>query len=338
VADSSVELPYLPPPPSGLLEAADGGRLVLFVGAGVSRLAGSPGWEGFANAILDWLVSKGSINHSVRTQLTTLPPRTRISIAKNLARAQTSKPSVEPTDADYRRMLMSDDIAKRKIGSELYRNLTSMSKYYVTTNYDLWLDERYPEIRLNEEAAQSMQPSTPRARACVPNDFKITNMEEGRVIHLHGSLAEPSSMILSTSDYLTHYRSDFDSDQNPVTAFLRQLFEKGSWAVLFVGYGMDEMEILEYVLHKSNVVKRRTDPSGPRHYLLRGFYSHEANLVPHLADYYKTHCGVELVPYCQDKADHMQLASVISDWAKRVQARSLPPLDKRREFERLLDG
>src|SRR5207344_1961127 len=64
-------LPEIPVPPPSILDAADGGSLVLFVGAGVSRLAGSPGWDGFSNSVLNWLVAKGSINHSVRVQLST---------------------------------------------------------------------------------------------------------------------------------------------------------------------------------------------------------------------------------------------------------------------------
>src|SRR5258705_8930341 len=95
---SSIPLPERPPPPPELLDAADTGKLVLFVGAGVSRLCGSPNWEGFSHALLGWLIQKGLINHSVRTQLGNLPLKMRLSISLSIA----EKNGAMPLDCDYR--------------------------------------------------------------------------------------------------------------------------------------------------------------------------------------------------------------------------------------------
>ena len=52
----SAEILPIPAIPSGLREAAARATLIPFVGAGVSRLAGCPGWSEFADGALQWFV------------------------------------------------------------------------------------------------------------------------------------------------------------------------------------------------------------------------------------------------------------------------------------------
>jgi hypothetical protein len=54
----STKLLPIPDIPAGLREAAARTTLVPFIGAGVSLLAGCPGWKDFADKSLRWLVGK----------------------------------------------------------------------------------------------------------------------------------------------------------------------------------------------------------------------------------------------------------------------------------------
>jgi hypothetical protein len=60
------------------------------------------------------------------------------------------------------------------------------------------------------------------------------------VFHLHGSLLDPTSMILTTQDYVRHYANDrrceLSEGENRVLTFLGFLFSEKN--VLFVGYGL----------------------------------------------------------------------------------------------------
>jgi hypothetical protein len=329
---SASSLPDIPHPPEKLLDAADAGKLVLFVGAGVSRLCGSPGWEDFSHALLAWLIQKGLINHSIKTQLAELPLKMRLSISLSIA----EKKDALPSDNDYRAMLMTRNEQKRSVGNSLYRDLTSIGRYYVTTNYDEWLQYKYSDVNLDKSTSNGPI-AVRREIVCRRDELTIPNMEQGKVIHLHGSLDVPKTMVITTSHYLLHYKNDQGKGQNPVTAFLLHLFQKGDWTVLFLGYGMEEMDVLEYVLQKSHVYDEEQRPT-PRHYLLRGFYSHQKDLLDHLATYYEEHCGVRLVPFSLDGGDHPQLCNVISDWAKRIRVKPLPPLEKRLEYQKLLNS
>lgn len=77
---------FEPPVPAAIKAAALRGTLVLFVGAGASRLAGGPSWGEFADKLLAELCEKKLINHAERQQLRDYYPKTRVSIAKDICR------------------------------------------------------------------------------------------------------------------------------------------------------------------------------------------------------------------------------------------------------------
>src|SRR5262249_10584805 len=112
--------------------------------------------------------------------------------------------------------------------------------------------------------------------------------------------------------------------------FLEFLFSNRT--VLFVGYGLEELEILEYVIVKA---RRRAREEGP-HYLLQGFYSHEAELMRHLASYYED-CGIKLLPFLRDRNGWHQLIDVIEDFARRAPAAATMRLQKLLDMEGLLN-
>jgi SIR2-like domain len=64
---------------------------------------------------------------------------------------------------------------------------------------------------------------------------------------------------MTTREYITRYRNDrFDSDaarENRTLTFLDHLFANKT--VLFVGYGLEDLEILEYVIQKARVRRHR---------------------------------------------------------------------------------
>src|SRR5205807_6162882 len=66
------------------------------------------------------------------------------------------------------------------------------------------------------------------------------NLRPNTVFHLHGSLLDPTGMVLTTQDYLRHYANDRRADgpegENRVLSFLEFLFLERN--VLFVGYGL----------------------------------------------------------------------------------------------------
>jgi len=164
------------------------------------------------------------------------------------------------------------------------------------------------------------------------NDFlPVVLTQHNSVVHLHGSVDNPADMVLTTYDYIKHYANDHNtgnpSTENRVLTFLEHLFEH--YTVLFVGYGLEELEILEYVILKAR--KLRTTSNEARHFLLQGFFSHETTLLRSMEAYYLRECGIQLIPFLRDQRNWDQLLEVLDDFARQMPA-SAPLILERMEM------
>ena len=144
-------------------------------------------------------------------------------------------------------------------------------------------------------------------------------------------------MILTTAHYVRHYANDRRANardpENYVLTFLEHLFEHKT--VLFVGYGLDELELLEYIVVKARTTMRTG--IHPKHFLLQGFYSHEQELMAHMRTYYHD-CGIQLVPFLKDHRGWDQLIDVLEAFARSVPASTLTVLQQFKEMEALLNA
>lgn len=292
--------------PVQIKESAENGKLVLFVGAGASMLLGMPSWDGLASSALHSLRENGYINFAELNQLKTLDPKKQLSIARVVA-----------DDNDFDLNLSQHLTGKHE--SKIYDHLNSIGAVYVTTNYDHELIPSTPDTE-PDKLKESVK------RISYPNDFNTVLLKNpGTVIHLHGDMLNPESMIVTTRDYLQHY------DHESVISFLAKLFEE--YTVLFVGYGLEEAEILEHVLRRGGV---RREQVGTRRYSLQGFFNSEQPLYERLIDYYDKSFGVELIGFTRDNRDYAQLEKIIKDWAEEIDVRPPPTTDDIADMERVL--
>lgn len=326
MTDAIQPIPEVPP---ALREAAQLTKLIPFVGAGASKLAGCPDWSEFADNALKIFVEHGKFSHAQLDQLKTLSPRVKLSIALALQ-------AEHQIQIDFRRILHQKERTEHAIGCRLYSYLSKLGKTFVTTNYDEWLDDEImpPSTHVGIGAGGSADVA-PRARTVYfkPEDLTAAHLNRPDVvIHLHGSVKAPEGMILTTPHYVQHYANDRKEQENIVLTFLEDLFRNKT--VLFVGYGLAELEILEYL-----IVKRRAREKGlqPQHFILQGFYSHEHQLMVSMRTYYRE-CGIELVPFLKDHGGWEQLISVLEAWAKSVPASAPLVSQQFKEMESLLDG
>jgi hypothetical protein len=284
---------------------------VPFVGAGISCLAGCPNWAAFAAAAMAFLIDGGHLSPLERRHLENASPRLQLSLAQLRA-------AERGVLIDFREILQPKKWHEHLIGLEVYSHIGQLGDRFVTTNYDQWLDTSIPKVTgLNPEAEPENVAPIERKVLYEPKDFRADNFTENTVVHLHGSIADPRSMVLSTTDYLHHYANDRHRDggdgENPVLSFLEFLFQ-GAKTVLFLGYGLEELEIVEYILLKSRQGKNVADAP---HFMLQGFYSTEATFAEELAKYY-LQLGVVLIPFLRDHFDWKQTVSVLQAFAQAM--------------------
>jgi hypothetical protein len=331
----SERIPLIPEMPNGLREASQRGILIPFIGAGASRIAGCPGWAEFADGALRYFVNAGKFGHGELAQTNHLNPRVKLSIALALEKEF-------GTRINFRDLLHPSGRNNPK-GQQLFRCVSKLGTTFVTTNYDEWLDDEIPVSPLPMESDPN--PAAPVITSQRKVIHKVQDMtaeslsQPNTVIHLHGSLLDPAGMILTTQRYMHHYANDRFSGmlrkENRVLTFLEYLFKNKN--VLFIGYGLEELEILEYVILKARATSGSGKPE-TKHYLLHGFFSHEYELMRHVKRYYLEECGIELIPFLRDKRDWDQLLDVLEEFSRVAPASQAKFLQDFKEMGDLLNG
>ena len=280
MADVLREMPELE---QEITTAAKEASLVLFIGAGVSRLVGHQSWDGFAYSVVDQLVTNRVINHYEKEMINALPdPRKRLSIAKIL-----DEDSENGTKVDYQKIFTLS-----KEDSDIYKSINKFDCTFVTTNYDKLIAPESSQGQAENEW-----------RYFQSHDLLSANLDQkGAVIHLHGCVDEPGSMVITTKDYLNHYSS------SEIPEFLKKLFLKKT--VLFLGYGLEETEILEYILKSSN----QADSPETKLFISQGFFSAEQLLFDKLSKYYRKSFNAKLIGFLKDHENFEQQTSIIEKW------------------------
>jgi hypothetical protein len=275
----------IPDIPPILRDAALRGVLIPFVGAGVSALAGCPSWNELADGALRACVEQNKFSYGQLAQIEHLAPRVRLSIARALELEHSLK-------IDFGKLIqpaVSDE--KREIGNRVYRSLGKLGSTFVTTNYDGWLDTEIADQPAPVTPPTVPQTTTentpsPRLRIHEVEEFTPANLNLPKtVFHLHGSLVAPDGMVLTTREYITRYRNDRSANdaarENRTLTFLDHLFSNKT--VLFVGYGLEDLEILEYVIQKARVAPSEGQAEA-KHFMLQDAIlspvRHPASAVP----------------------------------------------------------
>lgn len=305
-------------------DAAKHGELVVFVGAGASILCGSPDWRGYANKVVGVLEKERVLSFLEAEQLRGLgDSRRTLSIAIDLAKEQ-------GLDIDFDSILHPIK-PPPAIGLELYELLSRLRPVFVTTNYDKWLDDAGPEelsteVKVGSESEPAKRPSSRPKYYLREHLSSALLAERGAVIHLHGSYTEPSSMVVSLKNYIEHYADP------RVQAFLSAMFK--NYTVLFVGYGLAELEILEHIIRSNESL--RTETAEPRHFLLYAYRSTESVQTRFIEHFFRDQCGVRVIKYCIDTKGFQEVVEVIKGWSSELDVRDPTTLDLQAHLDRCI--
>lgn len=302
----------IPDLPEEIIEAGKNGELVLFVGAGVSMLLGLPSWAGLAKDVLEDLRKKKYLDYSEVEQLSQLDAKKQLSIADLIA-----KENDEELD-------VSKFIPSKDEGDSIYKTINDIGCVCVTTNYDELLSPRF----LDHKEKETGEAVAAEGIRIFEKDKLLASCldEPGTIVHLHGSVSDSRSMVVVTKDYLKHY------DDSRVQHFLGQLFDKKT--VLFLGYGLEEAEILEHILRRGGV--------GPgeekKRFSLHPFYNSQSPLYQNIHKYYVESFGVHVLGFTKDFSNYEQLHTILKSWAPQLQIRKPAIADDLERINEVLDN
>lgn len=241
----------LPPLPPEIKAAVDRNELVVFIGAGVSKIIGCKSWSELADELLDACFSEGCINHKEKQRLLAENNlKKKISICQYILDKQQP-----PLFLDKVKNSLEPSKTKSETFS-IYEELHKLRAIYVTTNVDTYFDDLYFKDLIKY----------------LPEDFAAEKISRENLYHLHGTVRDLNSLILTVRSYLSLY-----TDKR-VKSFLTKLFD--DYTVLFVGYGMDEFEILEFLFEKADTKKEK------KHFILLPMLRGEENILAFEESYY----------------------------------------------------
>ena len=167
----------------------------------------------------------------------------------------------------------------------IYDDIRELGGLFITTNADTHFDRLFiPSNILYRDS-----------------DFKEDRLDRINLYHIHGSILDRNSLIFTVPEYMKRYtNTDF-------IRFLKQIFLK--YTVLFLGYGIEEFEILEFMF--KNVEKPK------KHFMLYPFYKGEDNILRIEQKYYSSF-NIDIIGFEKDDNGYDQLIEVIKKWKEEI--------------------
>ena len=217
----------LPKLPDEIKKDSKRGRLAVFIGAGVSQLYGCDSWKELSHRLVKKCFDLKVINFERQERLLADGNYKKIiSFCHNKLKNTDRK-------EEYIKCIKEGCKDKSK-KCDIYDNIHKLGSdnIYLTTNIDNIFSRKFKGAIKSEI-----------------NDFK-QGAESNFLYHLHGHIDKLDSLVLTVDEYIDRYQESI------YTNFLAAIF--ANYTVLFIGYGLNEWEILNQILKQfSNKRERR---------------------------------------------------------------------------------
>ncbi|PJZ78791.1 SIR2 family protein [Leptospira neocaledonica] len=294
----------MPDFPSGIEPSQQ--SIAFFIGAGVSRLIGCPGWDQFARQLAEQAADRGILSYHDCDLINQMSDnRMKIGAVKDKYK---EKKLEQDFLIAFKELL--DPRIKDRNNSSLIKNISVYEtlKYfsavfprlvYITTNADIYFNEEFKIF--------------PKDKIPTP-DSSEDRFNGDTLYRIHGSIreGEESSLIFSLKDYINQY-----SKKNYTTTFLEEILINSD-VIFFIGYSLSEIELLKYIIEPNN-----------KRYWLKGYFQNQTGLANIENATYES-MGITIIPFAIDTFGHRQLMSVLSNWySQLVRSTELIPKSQR---------
>lgn len=278
------EIELIPRLPDEIVRAVDEKRLAVFVGAGVSRLVGCMGWADLAKDLAERAFESDVITYKDKQSLLEIPEHRKvITICRDLLKAE----GLEDKFTEALQKALRDDLQVTR--PNIYDDIYKLRGVFVTTNADRLFHRHFDKASVHF-SRKELDPA---------------NIERLNLYHIHGCISDPKTMVFTLQDYFKCYNDE------TIQQFLKNIFSE--YTVLFLGYGLSEFELLEYIFLKFDTQEKKER----RHFMLRPFFAGEERLLEFEQRYY-ANMGIQLLGFQKDKRGHKQLELVVREWNTRL--------------------
>lgn len=267
-------------------EAMEKRELVIFTGAGVSRLVGCKSWNELASDLLKKCLDLHLLDyHEFDVINNYSDQKKKISIAYGILKENNKKEFFEVFNNSL-------SYKENKNEKNIYDYLVLLADTFVTTNSDNCFDKKFIESDIIYDFSQ------------------VCKVIKHKLYHIHGVNKDENSLVFTSEQYLSRYNNR-DSNGNKIKflEFLNDLFS--NFTVLFIGYGLAEFELLDYL-----TLKAKSNSASKRHYALMPYYSFEKKIMEHDQLYYDT-LNIQIIPYAKDINGYNQIVYIADKWSNK---------------------
>lgn len=278
---------YIPPIPYEIVDAIQNEKLVVFIGAGASYLVGCTLWKDLADELLKVCKDAGCIDYRDYISF-----RRVSDCRKKITVSYEKLVKNDKEDMFWEVMAKTLRYDEEQVGRQnVYKLIMALQpKFYVTTNADEFLDQMLYRSHIIWRK----------------EDITDQKIEKNKLFHIHGSVKELREVIFKLPDYLARYQSE------EFISFLKKVFHEHT--VLFIGYGLNELELMEYMNLKTG--------SKLNAVMLSMYNFSDRDQIPLDADYYGT-MGIKMLPYFADQGEYKyQLEKVLAEWGDTINRRT----------------
>jgi len=290
--------------PQPILKAIEDGNLAIFIGAGASQVIGCWSWKKLATNLIKKCYEKRCINYRQRQILSGYNDYKKIiTICRSiLLKNGYKKDFLERIVAGCR----GNEEKKKKVN--IYQELIRIPALYITTNFDENFDEWFHADRVvfREEG------------------FRPDLVIDEKLYHIHGSMKDYDTLVLTVPEYIKRYSFEH------FRQFMKRIFSEK--VILFIGYGMAEFEILDFLITTLGVERQKE-----ARFILLPYYKGYEDIVD-FEQHYFGEMGVTIVPYEYDDKGYEQLYDVIKSWNSKIERVSPYPYKKMREIDEVVDN
>ena len=281
----------IPPVHEEIVNAVNNDKLAIFIGAGVSRIIGCMGWKDLAGNLLDRCLETikqdgtSCINYKEKETLSQNDNHKKtITICHHILDQNGCE------DIFFKELENALNANEELLQSQnIYEELYGLRGLFITTNADVHFNNKFNAHHILYRKEQ----------------FKSSNIDRTNLYHIHGSILERHSLIFKVPEYIQRYNDP------EFREFLKRIFSE--YTVLFVGYGMDEFELLDFLITKFDPEKG----GELKHFILLPFYKGEENILGFEQNYYNS-MGISVLAYEKDDRGYDQLYEVIKRWNSEI--------------------
>ena len=297
--------------PKEIIKAANDNTLAVFIGAGVSRIVGCIGWDELAKNLVNLCFNlkkedaQSCINFKEKDRLLQENNHKKtITICHDILEKNGYQ------DAFYTEMEKALNPNEGFLSDyPIYDEIFGLRGLFITTNADQIFDTHFRSDRVIFSEAE----------------FSPENIDRNKLYHIHGLIAEPDTLVFTVRQYIRRYNSpDFKK-------FLEEIFKR--YTVLFLGYGMSEFELLDFIITKFD----DSDKKEQKHFILIPYYAGEDNILGFDQAYYNE-MGIRVLGFEFDEKGYAQLYFILKEWNREINQVSKYLYDTFQEIEKAVHG